>query len=231
MDLSARTRKIVLLWPLAAAIGLLTGCSSVKVTGTPRSGTEQLLLSGAWDAALCSVDFQPLAGRRVYVDGSQVSVVDKGWILSTIRRALLEHGAMLSNTQEDAQVVVEVALGAYGTDERDCKVGITQLGFVPFLFGVAAAPGMQTGGASAGLSLTQTNRQDAMVKAAMFAYDAKTGHLVWESGTLTNAEGLRDSFILGTGPLRTTSLREMRQYPAEVDVKIRRRLLRALRSR
>ena len=48
---------------------------------------------------------------------------------------MVEQGVLLSGKKEDAQVVVEVAMGAYGTDERDCKAGLPQLGMVPTMFG------------------------------------------------------------------------------------------------
>ena len=45
-------------WSLAG------GCTSVKVTGTARTGTEQLLLTGTWDDALCRVEFPAACGQR-----------------------------------------------------------------------------------------------------------------------------------------------------------------------
>src|SRR5262249_24557453 len=52
----------------APLLVLAGGCTSMKVTGTPRTGTEQLLLTCTWDAALRAVDFRPLAGSRVFLD-------------------------------------------------------------------------------------------------------------------------------------------------------------------
>ena len=106
---------------IALALGtfvmaLTPGCSTVKMTGTPRSGTEQLLLTGTWDAALMGVDFRPLTGSRVFLDAERVSVVDKDWIISSIRRTMAEQGVLLENTKDKAQVIVEAAFGAYGTD-------------------------------------------------------------------------------------------------------------------
>ena len=206
----------------AAVLGcwMVAGCTSVKMTGTPRSGTEQLMLTGAWDSALCSVDFSPLGGRRVFLDPGYVSVVDKDWVLSSVRRSMVEQGVLLSCKKEDAQVVVELALGAYGTDERDCKFGLPQLGVVPTVTGVPAVSGSSS---SSALTVSQTNKQDAVVKAALFAYDAKSGQMVWESGTISNAEAVRDHFVMGAGPKRLSSLAEVEQYPAEAKSRLRRR--------
>ncbi len=103
------------------------------MTGTPRTGTEQLLLTGTWDAALFGVDFKPLAGSRVYLDDKHISVVDKDWIISSIRRTMAEQGVLLEDKQDKAQVILEAAFGAYGTDERQRKFGLPGLGVSPSL--------------------------------------------------------------------------------------------------
>jgi hypothetical protein len=106
------------------AFVVAAGCTSVKMTGTPRSGTEQLLLTGTWDAALGGVDFHPLAGTKVYLDGERISIVDKDWVISTIRRSMAEQGVLLENSKDKADVILEAAFGAYGTDERERKFGL-----------------------------------------------------------------------------------------------------------
>ena len=208
---------------LAAIIlgcGVLAGCTSVKMTGTPRSGTEQLLLTGAWDSALCTVDFRPLAGQKAFLDPGYVSVVDKDWVLSSVRRSMVEQGVLLRGKKEDAQVIVEVALGAYGTDERSDQAGLPSMGIAPTMFGFPAVSG-SSGNSS--LSFSQTNKQDAVVKAALFAYDAKSGQMVWESGTISNIEAVRDHFIMGAGPERRSSLPDVEQYPYEAQSRVRKR--------
>jgi hypothetical protein len=208
-----------------ATVALMCGCSSVKATGTSRSGTEQLLLTGAWDSALCTVDFRPLAGQKVYLDPQRVNVVDKDWVLSSTRRAMAEQGVLLENNKDHAQVIVEAALGAYGTDERNCWFGLPQIGVVPTVFGASLATpsGSSSSTSATALALSQTNRQDAVVKAALFAYDAKSGRLVWESGPILNAQGVRDHFAVGTGPYRISSLQEVEQFPQEAQDRTRRR--------
>ena len=200
-----------------------SGCSSVKVTGTPRTGTEQLLLTGTFDDALCQVNFRPLAGARVFLDGQYVSVADKDWVVSSIRRTMAEQGVLLENNKDKAQVILEVAFGAYGTDQRDSKTGLPGLGLAPSTGGPAVVSNGSTS-----LTFSQTNRQDAVVKAALFAYEAKTGRLVWESGTFFNAQGLRDHFLFGHGPYRMSSRPEVEQYPDESQTQTRKHLFQRL---
>ena len=76
-------KNVRIRWACARAARLVAagGCTSVKMTGTARTGTEQLLLTGTWDDALCRVDFRPLAGTKVFVDPQYIStVVDKDWV-------------------------------------------------------------------------------------------------------------------------------------------------------
>ncbi len=208
----------------ALALVLACGCTSVNVTGTPRTGTEQLLLTGTWDCALAGVNFGPLAGARVFLNAEHVSIVDKDWVISSIRRSMAEQGVLLENNKDKAQVIVEAAFGAYGTDQRNCKTGLPGVGVTPSLTG----PAVVSNGSSTSLTISETNQQDAVVKAAMFGYDAKTGRLVWDSGPIMNAQGLRDHFVLGSGPYRLSSRPEVEQYPSVSQSGARKRLFRRL---
>ena len=211
-------------WAMAGLVLVwASGCTSVKVTGTPRTGTEQLLLTGTWDDALCRVNFHPLAGVKVCLDGQYISAVDKDWIISSIRRTMAEQGVLIENNKDKAQVILEVAFGAYGTDQRDSKTGLPGLGLAPSTGGPAVVSNGSTS-----LTFTQTNRQDAVIKAALFAYEAKTGRLVWESGTFFNAQGLRDHFLFGHGPYRMSSRPEVEQYPDESQTQTRKHFFQRL---
>jgi hypothetical protein len=208
----------------ALALALACGCTSVNVTGTPRTGTEQLLLTGTWDSALSHVDFGPLKGSRVFFNTEHVSIVDKDWVISGIRRTMAEQGVLIENNKDKAQVIVEGAFGAWGTDQRDCKTGLPGVGVTPSLTG----PSVVSSGSSTSLTLSETNQQDAVVKAALFAYDAKTGKLMWESGPIMNAQGLRDHFVLGSGPYRLSTRPDVEQYPSVSQNGARKRLFQRL---
>jgi hypothetical protein len=206
-------------WALSAIFLVAAGgCTSVKMTGTARTGTEQLLLTGTWDDALCRVDFRPLADKKVFVDPQYLSgVTDKDYVVSSIRRAMGEQGVLLENNKDKAQIVLEPSFGAYGTDMRDTQVGLPGVGLVPSLTGASVF----TSGNSNSMNLSQTNREDAVVKAILYAYDAKSGRLVWESGWLLNAQGVRDHFFMGAGPYRLSSRGEVEHYPDEAQVQTR----------
>ncbi|MFO0952777.1 MAG: DUF6655 family protein [Isosphaeraceae bacterium] len=90
------------------------------------TATEQLLLTNAWDTALQKVDFRSMAGVPVYLDTTNVTAVDQGWVVSSLRQALLMQGVLLRQKPEQAQWVVEARVGAYGTDDYNWLVGIPQ---------------------------------------------------------------------------------------------------------
>src|SRR5689334_2298323 len=194
MQRNCRNARIRWMLPAIISIGA-GGCTSVKMTGTARTGTEQLLLTGTWDDALHRVNFQPLAGTKVFVDPQYVNNADKEWILSSIRRTMAEQGVLLENNKDKAQVILEPSFGAWGTDQRDTTTGLPGVGLGATMTGPAI-----TGSSGSSLNFSQTNRQDAVVKTALYAYDAKTGRIVWESGVMLNAQGVRDHFIFGHGP-------------------------------
>jgi hypothetical protein len=218
---SKRSARFLALLVLVQA----AGCTTIKMTGTPRTGTEQLLLTGSWDSALAQVDFSSLAGTKVFLDTQYISVVDKDWVISSIRRTMAEQGLFLESNKDKAQVIVEAAFGAYGTDERDRKFGLPGLGITPSLTTGAA---LTTSGSSTSLTFSETNQQDAVVKASLFAYEAKTGRLVWESAPLFNAQGVRDHFVMGSGPYRLSSRPEVAQYPSESQGQTRKQFLRRI---
>jgi hypothetical protein len=199
---------------------LVSGCTSVSVTGTPRTGSEQLLLTGTFDDAIYHVDFSPLSGSKVFLDTQYLTIVDKDWVISSIRRTMAEQGILLENNKDKAEVIVEAAFGAYGTDQRDRKFGLPGVSITPSLTTGAA---VSTGSANS-LNFSETNQQDAVVKARLFAYDAKTGRLVWETAPLLNAQGLRDHFVIGSGPYRLSSRPEVQQYPTESQSQTRKHL-------
>jgi hypothetical protein len=213
-----------------SAIVLLTtgGCTSVKMTGTARTGTEQLLLTGTWDDALCRVDFRPLAGAKVFVDSTYVSsVVDKDYVISSVRRTMAEQGVLLENNKDKAKYILEPNFGAYGTDMRDTNVGLPGMTLMPSLLTGAT---VASSGNSNSLNMSQTNREDAVIKAILYAYDAKSGRMVWESGWLLNAQGVRDHFFMGAGPYRMSSRGEVERYPDEAQVQTRKHFLKRLFS-
>lgn len=194
--LAVRTTWALLL-ALVAAAG---GCGTVKTTGTARSGTEQLLLTNAWDSALQKVDFRPLTGVPVFLDTANVTAIDQGWVVSSLRQSMLAQGVLLRQKQDQAQWVVEARVGAYGTDAYNWLFGLSQTTIPPTLTGVPA-------GTIPELPLIKKSDQQGIAKLALFAYDRASGQLVWNSGTMVAIATAKDVHILGVGPIQSGTIR------------------------
>ena len=175
------------------------GCGTTKMTGTARTGTEQLLLTNAWDKALMKVDFRPLTGVPVFLDTANVTAVDQGWVVSSLREAMLTQGVLIREKREQAQYVVEARVGAYGTDDDSMLVGISQTTIPPTVTGVPT-------GTIPKLPLIERSRQTAVAKLALFAYDRAGGQLVWQSGTMLDQADTKNVFVGGFGPIKSGSI-------------------------
>lgn len=184
---------------LALGLAAACGCGSIKTTGTARSGTEQLLLTHAWDSALQRVDFRPLAGVPVYLDTAHVTAVDQGWVISSIRQAMLAQGVLLRPKPEQAQWIVEPRVGAYGTNDKNWLLGISQTTVPATMVGIPS-------GTIPEIPLIKRSDQQAVAKLALFAYDRSSGQFVWSSGTMLATSNAKDVFIGGLGPLHSDSI-------------------------
>ena len=171
------------------------------MTGTARTGTEQLLLTNAWDKALQKVDFRPLTGVPVFLDTSNVTAVDQGWVVSSLREAMLTQGVLLREKREQAQFIVEARVGAYGTDDDNLLIGIPQTTIPPTVTGRPDRDDPR-------VPLIKRSRQQAVAKLALFAYDRASGQLVWQSGTMLDKADTKDVYVGGFGPIKSGSIQD-----------------------
>jgi hypothetical protein len=178
----------------------LTGCGTVKTTGTARTGTEQLLLTNAWDSALQKVDFRPLTGVPAYLDATNVTAVDQGWVVSSLRQAMLAQGVLLRDKPEKAQWIVEARVGAYGTNDYNWLIGVPQTQIPQTITGMPA-------GTVPEMPIVKKTDQQGVAKLALFAYDRASGQLVWNSGTMLATSTARDVYIGGLGPFQSGTIR------------------------
>ncbi|MFM7591644.1 MAG: DUF6655 family protein [Isosphaeraceae bacterium] len=189
---------------LAAAI-TQAGCGTVRNTNTPRTGTEQILLTDAFDQALGRIDFSPLQGIPVYFDTKNIEAIDKGWVISGIREAMLLRGVRLMDKPEQASVIVEGRIGAFGTEDHNFLIGIPQM-TIP-----VTLAGMPTGSVPE-IALLKKNDQYALSKLALFGYERASGGIVWTSGTSTAYANSKNLFIGGLGPIQSGSHKKKPEF-------------------
>lgn len=178
---------------LSVVVGLAAGCTTThRTTDTSRSATEELLLNSALECALSTIDFGFFAGMNVYYDGSNLEALDKGWINHRLRESLLTRGASLIATRDDADVVVEAAVGTYGTNNNAKTIGIHNFNMLP------------------DVTLSRAENQFGSTSLSVFATDRATGQLLWRSGPSRCDSHLRTRYLLGGGPFYNGTI----QHPA-----------------
>ena len=198
--LRRRTARTGRSWTALLLASALAGCGTTRVSDTPRTATEQLLISHSIDDTVSKLDFRMLAGRRVFFDSQYLDcVTDKGYLISSLRQHLLACGCLLQEDRKKATYVVEARSGGVGTDRNDLLVGVPQMN-VP-----SVMPGMPAGMIPEIPLAKKTNRR-AVAKIAVFAYNRDSGEAVWQSGTVESVSAERNSWLCGAGPFQRGTL-------------------------
>ncbi len=184
------------LWALALGV-LAAGCGTTKWSDSPRTATEQLLISDAVDKAVAEIDFGALANKSVYLDTRFIiTAIDQNYIISTLRQHMLASGCIMHDKAEDATYIVEVRLGSVGTNRQDLLFGmpsttVPTVGLLPS--GAATIPE---------IALMKRTNQQGVCKIAVFAYSRMSGRPVWQSGNRQVASRAKDIWVLGAGPFQ-----------------------------
>lgn len=178
------------------------GCGTTRQTDTTRAATEMLLVSGAIDRAVSTLDFSVMKGRAVFLDTEFLdkATVDRGYLVSSVREKLLANGVLLKDESKQAEFVVEVRAGGVGTDRSSLLVG------TPAITMPALLPGVPT--SIPEIAIYKRNDQKGVAKIGVFAYHKATGLAVWQSEIVEEASNLKDRWLLGSGPYTTGSIRK-----------------------
>ena len=187
----------------------LTGCGTTRMTDTKRAASEMMLISQAVDTAIGQIDFSALHGKDVYLDTQYLDgVVDKGYVISTMRNHLIANGALLMDTRDRAEFIVEARAGVVGTDTHSLLVGTPQMN-VP----TSLVSGVPT--TIPELAFIKKTEQKGVAKIAAFAYRRETGRAVWQSGSVDSDSTLKDTWVFGAGPFSRGSIRRNTELAGE----------------
>lgn len=173
-------------------LALVSGCASTKTSDTARTGIEQLLISSATDQALDKVNLHPISQAKVFVETKYLDCTDKNYVIVALHQRLMRHGCTLVEKPEEAQVILEVASGAVGTDRQDFFVGIPAIPLAPP--SPITIPRME---------LFTRTRANGTARLTVLAYDAKTRLCVVDSGTALARSDYKSWHMLGTAPVVT----------------------------
>ena len=202
-------KSLLLLLSLVGCTAFL-GCSTTRTTDTARTGMEQLLISNAVDQTMAKTALPDVAGKTVYLEEKYLDSVDKGYIVGSMRRKLLNAGALLVDEKEGSQITMEVCSGGVGTDNVESFIG---------------SPGLTVPGLPVELPeirLYEKKSQFGTAKLGVVAYDTPSGQMVYDgSGTLARADDSNWS-VFGIGPFQEGSVRnEVNRNTGGTDVTAR----------
>lgn len=185
------------------------GCGTTRTTDSSRAATEMLLISQAIDRAVARIDFSPLAGRTVYLDSGYIdnTVVDRGYLISSVRHHLVAHGALLRDDEKAVEYIVELRTGGIGTDRSTMLIGTPQI-TMP-----AVVPGMPS--SIPEIALYKRNDQKGVAKIGVFAYQRATGRAIWQTEIVQEASRLKDRWLFGSGPYSNGTIRKSAEFAGE----------------
>jgi hypothetical protein len=200
---------MILIFATTVCLALAVGCGTTRTSDTNRTATEQLLISDAIDRAVSELHLSSLAGQRVFLDDRYLAdVVDRNYLVSSLRQQLLAYGCVLKTDSNEADYIVEARAGAVGTNRHDLLFGIPSTNLpqiLPFQGVPAAIPEVP---------LAKRRDQRGLVKLAVFAYHRESGQPVWQSGIAQAESSLNDVWLLGAGPFEHGSLTKKREIVA-----------------
>jgi hypothetical protein len=181
----------------ALACVMLAGCGGRRVTDTPRTASEQLLVAAAVDRAVTQLDFSFLAGRRVFIDTSLINRTDKEFLIASVRFWAWQRGCIVVPAMGDAQYVVELNSGSVGLDRNDYILGIpaTQL---PGTFGGTSLPEA---------AIYKSVRQMGICRLSFAVYRRDNSEFVYSSGPVYGYSDQKSWWLFGAGPSITDNVR------------------------
>jgi hypothetical protein len=188
--------NVVIIAVVSACVLIPAGCGTTKWSDTSRTGTEQLLISNAIDSSVGKIDFRPIGDKRIFLKTDAIAdITDHQYLAMALRQQIAANGGIICDHEEDAEYVVEIRVGAIGTDRDDTLIGIPAL-TMPSIPGTNFAAGTIPE-----IPFIKRTQQRAVAKMALFAYNKKTGRPIWASGNSQSESRARNLWFAGMGPL------------------------------
>ena len=185
------------------------GCATIRVTDPPRTADEEFLLTDAATKAVAQLSMDPLRGRIVWVmteyafsttqpyDQSFLTneirspTFETAFLVGELRSRLLQAGARLAQTRDQADVILEVRSGALSVNRIDFLLG------VPATILPTSSTTNSLNVATPELALFKSTKQQGFGSVAFVAYWRNTGELLAVSGPFVGRAFRNDYFIFG----------------------------------
>ena len=192
---------------LITCLAFLAGCTTTKTSTTARTAVEMALMSESAKRAIDELDDGAVGPyQRFFIDENYFVATDQEYMLSALRRALLNKGLHSVESEEDADIIVQPRIAAAAIDENKGMLGVPS---VP-----AALPGI---GAIElpELALYKKFKQQAVNKMGVFAINADDRSLAFDWGEGSGEAYYTRYTVLFLITFRTTDLNEPYRKPKE----------------
>jgi hypothetical protein len=203
--------RLVQIW-VAITCLIVCGCGTMK----SRKATDQLLVSDAVDRSITQIDFRPLAGSDVYIDTTylkhlgNIGFVNSAYLISSLREQMIRQRCVLHENRDDAEYIVEVRVGALGTDGHEINYGMPASGALNSTAALfTSAPVLP---AIPEISLAKRDERRAAVKIGVFAYNRESKEPVWHPGMVKGQSLAKSTWILGAGPFQQGTIYDETQF-------------------
>ncbi len=197
-------------------LAILAGVCAIGVVGcgTTREyhATEQLVMSDAVDRSIGSLDFRPLAGRKVYLDTSYLrhvkgqGFVNSEYVTSALRQQIVAAGCLLQDANQEADVIIEARIGTLGSDDHRVTFGVPENNAISST--ASLIPGAPNIPSIPEIAVARRQAREAAAKIACFAYDRQSRRPIWQSGVNHSLATARDTWVMGVGPFQGGTIRE-----------------------
>ena len=190
------------------------GCATIRVTDSPQTADQQFLLTEAATKAVAQLSMDPLRGRSVWVlteyafsttqpyDQSfftnqiRSPSFEVAFMIGELRARLLQAGARLARSQEEAEVVLEVRTGALAINRVDFLLGLSAFSVLPGSSNSSSSSALGVA-TSSNLALFQSIKQNGFASVAIVAYWRNTGELLAISGPFVGRTHRYDYLLFG----------------------------------
>lgn len=197
-----------------AALFLLGGCTTIRITDPPATADQQFLMTQAAEEAVRQLSVDALRDRTVYVDTQWLiptarptapdptleatfqrqPSLEHLFLIGDLRAKLLKSGVRLVDSRDKAQVILEVRSGALSVNRLDFLLGISS----SVLPTGAAAGGINV--STPEISILKMTKQNGWASVGIVAYWKDSGEMVAISGPFIGHTRRQDIWIFGTGP-------------------------------
>ena len=186
---------------LSAAFLLLQGCAAVtRVTTTERTAVEEALLTQSIERAIEALDVSGYAGMAFVIEDGLVEIPQSVFVHNTLRRHLLASGlieAPTTPTTELRTINVTPVVSHLGIDDDRTFIGFPAIPLIIPLVGLVEVTEV---------ALLRVDHQMGRSRIGIFAHDAETGALVFDTGTHPYQTHFKRWRVLIAFRFRTTNL-------------------------